>query len=272
MIKPIIFSNNFNLKDMQVLHSFHAGCKSVMLPVEKIKLFEPQADGNNFVAWGVLRGQQEVLRRAKNFWYIDNGYYLRSHVLDASCLGFYRVQFNRMYGKPIGNKPWDRFWKFAEMSKLPRADRAPKQFVGLKDWRSLRKDFIYLAPPSKYMAPVINRQTWTEDTIEELKKYTDRPIVVGSKDKKLDFEDDCPWCVVTCISNLQVECMMQGCPVITTDFTNIGSLADIENPPMGVRQILADLAYQQWTLKQFRSGQAWEELNELYPTIKQNND
>jgi len=59
-----------------------------------------------------------------------------------------------------------------------------------------------------------------------------------------------------------VDSLIEGVPVVSlTNDRKIGSLSEIEQPVMD-RKILYNLAYMQWTLKQFASGQAWMELNE----------
>ena len=111
--------------------------------------------------------------------------------------------------------------------------------------------------------------------ISELKQYTDRDIVVSTKygdgltcftktPSKNPFREIIKnaWAVVTFNSNTMVDSLIGGVPVISlTSDRKVGSLEEIENPIMD-RAILYNLAYRQWTLKAFASGQAWRELND----------
>ena len=70
------------------------------------------------------------------------------------------------------------------------------------------------------------------------------------------------WVVVAFNSGVVVDSLINGIPVIQDyQSRNIGSVQDVENPIMD-RSLLKNLAYNQWTLEEMKSGKAWEELNE----------
>ena len=55
--------------------------------------------------------------------------------------------------------------------------------------------------------------------------------------------------------------MAQGVPAIFTNpARKLGSIEDVENPPMD-REFFKNLAHNQWTLEEIKSGRAWENLN-----------
>ena len=121
---------------------------------------------------------------------------------------------------------------------------------------------------------------WLDNTIKEIRKYTDREIVLSLKqnaakgyyEKSLLANDlvNLPikealkdaWVLVTDQSNTMITALTQGVPIICTNKNRrIGKVEDIENP-IYERDWLKNLAYNQWSIDEIRSGQAWRELNE----------
>ena len=121
-----------------------------------------------------------------------------------------------------------------------------------------------MVPPTKNTYKHLgyrNINDWTNSVTSEIKKYSDRQIKISTKDNPITLSDEI-WCLVTAISNTQVDALINGIPVITTHGTKIGQLSNIESPIQN-RDILAKMVCQQWTLKEIESGLAWKELNEL---------
>ena len=108
-------------------------------------------------------------------------------------------------------------------------------------------------------------ESWTDDTIKKIRQHTDREIKISTKHNnplKKCIKD--AWVVIADHSNAQIAALLDGIPVICTNRAReIGSLSEIENPPME-RDYLKNLAYQQWTITEIKSGQAWAELKEHY--------
>ena len=70
------------------------------------------------------------------------------------------------------------------------------------------------------------------------------------------------WVVVTDHSNSAIDALIQGVPIIMTNpAREYGQIEDIEDPLFD-RNILNPLSYNQWTLAEIKSGQAWRELTE----------
>ena len=68
--------------------------------------------------------------------------------------------------------------------------------------------------------------------------------------------------IVTDHSNAAMEAMIKGVPAIMTNpQRRFSCIEDIENPLLD-RTILNTLAYQQWSLTEIHSGQAWSELTQ----------
>jgi hypothetical protein len=112
---------------------------------------------------------------------------------------------------------------------------------------------------------------WIEDTRRELRKYTDRKIVVHQK------RDDIPlkalfrktWAVVSYRSMSSLEAIMNGIPAISTGKSAVSGLCTpiekIEKPfypddlqRMNVAGVLAD---NQWTFEEMQNGKCWRDLH-----------
>jgi hypothetical protein len=122
---------------------------------------------------------------------------------------------------------------------------------------------------------------WLRFISGQIKHRTKRPVIfrphplakidlpgceISTKATLREDLENC-WAVVTFNSNSSVEAIIEGIPAFTFDAGAMAKdiagqwLDEIENPRMPDRhQWLADLAYAQWTLDEFRSGAAWQHL------------
>lgn len=192
-------------------------------------------------SYGILRGGGEAMGSAKDYWHIDHGYFLRSTKPEAYN-GYYRITHNNLWSDGLDKRPSDRFESFN---------------IKLKDWRKTG-DQIVVVPPSKYMADYLEMHSWLKDTIEEIKKHTDRKIVISIKNES-PLERVLPgaWALVADHSNAGITALIEGIPTIFTNTARkLGEISKIEDPPMD-RSFFGSLAYQQWTLEEIRSGEAW---------------
>jgi capsule polysaccharide modification protein KpsS len=142
------------------------------------------------------------------------------------------------------------------------SDRINSFNIKLKDWRKTG-DHIVVVPPSKYMADYFDMHSWLRDIVDDIKNYTDRKIVVSIKNES-PLERVLPnaWALVTDHSNAGIASLIEGIPTIFTNPSRkLGSIEEIENPPMD-RSFFKGLAYQQWTLEEIRSGEAWDYLED----------
>ena len=123
-------------------------------------------------------------------------------------------------------------------------------------------------------------ERWLENTTTEIKKYTDRPIVVRSKPTRTErvtnktiwqaLADDVH-CLLTYNSIAATEAFLFGVPAIAlapnaaTSVCNT-KISDIENlivPTQDLQyQLATHLSYCQFTSKELRNGTAWDILNE----------
>lgn len=218
----------------------------------------------------VIRGiaKRKVIQRCKeegrNWYYIDTGYFG-----NGKTKLYHRITRNNMQytGKIYEDCPDDRFVQTG---------------VTLTKYRP--GDCILVCPPSQKAMNYwgMDLQEWLKVTVDDIKKYTDRPIIIrekGSRHERVNTDTmemalaRNVHCMVTFNSIAAVESLIYGKPVFTMGpkDTNAAEplsnkdLSNIDNPYMPgmdeVRNLLCNLAYQQFTVHEMRSGYAWERLN-----------
>ena len=217
----------------------------------------------------------QVFDQARQFVFCDLGYWNR----DATS-GYNKVIVG-------GRDPSAYFRK-----NLP-ADRIERLGIRVKPWRPALGPgaHILIAGHSEKHAGTLGyrAQQWETETIAKLRAITKRPLVYRPKPSWLDatpiegskfshgpLADDLAncWAVVAHASNVAVDALIEGIPVYVeagpAKRLSIPSLADIETPPMpdGREQLLADLAYCQWTLDELRSGACWAHLKQHTPLCR----
>lgn len=144
----------------------------------------------------------------------------------------------------------------------------------------------------------LNIFTWLEESIAEIRQFTDRPVLVRPhpvtdprlmqvferqfsalpQGVSLDFPprrpiraclQDC-WAIVAYSSNATIDALIDGIPAISLNSANMAwpvsdhSLASIERPSLFAReQWLYDLACAQWSADEMRSGIVWRHIREV---------
>lgn len=145
-------------------------------------------------------------------------------------------------------------------------------------------EYVVLCGQVPWDASVDNsdHQTWLQATLERLRSYTKREVVFRPHPKALGVYKPlgCPistgpldevlsraHAVVTYNSNTGVEALLAGIPVFAGDHGSMcwsvanKSLISVDCPNKPDRsQWVNDLAYTQWTLEEFRAGEAWRHL------------
>ena len=235
-------------KNYKLCKGFAKGCGGKIVPVTMFP--------NIVATYGILRGTAPVLKNSKEYWYIDHGYFGEN---------FWRITRNNILHRGNSEYPSDRLHSFK---------------FKFKKWKTSGK-YVLICPPSKLMSEFLELNNWLTNIITRVRKYTDREIVISRKqtpvktnpqlfsplEKKLKHVTiqeglKNAWCLITDHSNAMIEALIEGVPIICTNINRrIGDIQDIEYPVYN-RDFLKGLAYNQWNLKQIKSGQAWRELNE----------
>ncbi len=212
------------------------------------------------------------------FYYIDNGYMGN---LDKKKI-WYRVVKNNIQHTVLplfnGGKIWpiDRFKEVCRIAPY-------MHYLGKKPKAQQNGPILLVTPSEKPCAFYnITRDEWLNNTLTEIKKYTDRPIVIRDKGLRPDriknnsVAMQCKrgqvWAVVTYQSMAALEAMHYGIPAFTMAPCCVDSMANkdlsqIENPTYPEEadflNLLSYLAYCQYTLPEFASGQALRFIEEF---------
>ena len=176
-----------------------------------------------------------------------------------------------------------------------KPDRFNKLGLTIKPWRSKGEHILVLGQNLNDASLLgADMELWVITTIKHLLKHTKRPIhfrdhpengrklqwaitrnfhdikqVKYDESKTIKDSLQNAHCCVAYTSGSSLDAILDGVPVIPTSQYNFvwdissHSLNEIENPKMGEReQLLYNLAYAQWSVKEIKEGKAWDHLNE----------
>jgi hypothetical protein len=214
----------------------------------------------------VLRGitklkQMEACQVAgRDFYYIDTGYFG-----NGKKKLYHRITKN--------NVQW-----FGDIVERP-GDRFEKTGVQIKKMR--RGTNILIAPPSQKLLNNydIVLEEWLANVQAEIKQYSDRPVVIRTKqNRSIRVNDDTMemaldrdvHCLVTFSSIAAGEALLYGKPAITLGpnaaaplcSQSISAIENLKIPTLDEVQAWArHLAYCQFTEVEMRDGTAWRILN-----------
>lgn len=195
----------------------------------------------------------------RDWYYCDNAYYFGRGT-------YFRVTKNAFMHDGSGRASMDRVRSF-------RLRIRPWNLTGHNVVITTQSEVHYSARLG------VSRTAWTGGVMAELRRYTDRPIVVCHKpDPKASgnayaapgFESELAdaWAVVAHCSSAMVKALIEGVPVFSLAPSMAGRMghsdvARIEDPhyPEERWQWLANLAANQWTRDEMRSGKCWRDLN-----------
>ena len=205
---------------------------------------------------------------------IDLGYWNRGGPRDNNA--HYKVSINSHHPQNYimkMNCPSNRFKKFNKGSQEPAS------------WYNTGKQILLAGMgPKSFELYDMKSQEWDLWAVEEIRKKTDRPIVYrpkpswqdpkeisgtifSNKDQNLNTLLANTYLVVTHHSNLAIDALIKGIPVIcedgaasaicTNDFDTIN---EIEYPNR--TQFFWNLAYCNWSIEEMTSGECWEYIKQ----------
>lgn len=204
------------------------------------------------------------IENQRTFYYIDTGYLQPGKTKD-----YHRVVKNHLqHIGPIIERPFDRIKNLKYVYRKPRNGNK----------------ILIASPREKVMALYgESYDSWIEKTIAEIKKYTDREIVVREKpDRNVRVNTDTIWsaledayCLVTYNSIAATEAILYSVPAIALA-PNAASvmcntdLADLEHENKlkiytkdEQQAYLAHLSYLQFTPNEMQSGLAYRTVEEM---------
>jgi len=252
----------------EILQHWNRGLGSHFLPYEAIKR-TPLDNTVSFRSLAKRKIINDCRQSGRTFYYIDTGYV--GNLIKKKL--YHRVVKNDVQHSIVFDAPDDRWRKI--QSRSPELE-----FV---EWRKNNKGKILLVTPSEKPCKFYNidRDRWVENTIETLKKYTDREIIVRDKGLRHQrigdgsifnqFDEDKIFAVVTYNSIAATEAIMYGVPAFTTapgaaDMLCEKDLSKLETPkysdPQLVQNWLHWLCYCQFTTDELVNGEAYRIIQE----------
>ena len=233
--------------------------------------YDVTMDGLTPVLRGILKYKimQKCLADNKDFYYVDSGY-VGNNISRLNKMGnklYHRIVRNDLQHKTITPRPADR-WQALDVVLQPRKF-GRKIIVATPDEK-----------PCRYYG--IDQQQWVEQTVAELKKYTDRPIEIRHRaPKRIDRVSTAPLstvlannvhALVTYNSIAAVESIFAGVPAFVLAPSHVAEpvaskdLSQIENPVWANRDTLDawchSMAYGQYHVKELRDGTAFRMMQE----------
>ena len=214
---------------------------------------------------------KECLKNNIDFYYVDTGYF------------------------PQKYKLWHRFTKnnfqvLNHLSSEQLSQRTDIKIIKNKFYKIMEENFDIFKPKKKIkgskiliVPPTYKVSKWISETVEKIKKFTDKEIIVRQKprsrqvriykDKFLDqLKKDDVHCVVTFSSIVSIEAILNGYPVITlgpnaASYLSESKIENIDNPYFPdddkIKEHILYLSACQFEKGDFSSGYALKTVNEL---------
>lgn len=230
---------------------------------------------NAYVFCGFMRGVEKIYKQALerniDFYFLDHPYFFRREAIRTGKTNsntkslFRRLVKNDFNISKITDINPDKYNYFRNIK--------PEKFV-IKDWKKTGSN-ILVFPPSYWMCHTmgLDYEKLLENTINEIKKHTDRNIVIRHKKQdgvnnpvSLTTDLDNAWAVVSMQSNAANESIMYGVPSFTI-FNKYSSavpmslqdLSKIETPfyPDNRYEWLCNLCNHIFTIDEITSGKAF---------------
>ena len=196
---------------------------------------------------------------------------------------FYAIDTGYFGNNKSKSKGWHRITKNALQNTGPIIDRPHDRLLDYRFNKFKKGSKILLVPPSEKVMMLFNQpspEEWVKLTMDELKKYTDRPIEIrmkpirqeriSTKSMEQALADDVH-CLVTYNSIAALEALMNGKPAIALGPNCASvlcntSLAEVENLNIPDKDemiaLMAHLSYCQFSRQEMMNGYAWDMVNE----------
>tara|TARA_B100001057_G_scaffold104758_1_gene102194 strand:- start:16158 stop:16952 length:795 start_codon:yes stop_codon:yes gene_type:complete len=239
--------------------NFAKGCGGKIMSWEEAKKTD-----NTKMIWGagMISAVKQCWERNIDFYYIDNGYL----GMNTSKKLWFRIIKNHSHDiRPIILRPANRLDRIRNITIKPRVKQGSR---------------IIIAPPSPKSFGLfdIDQTAWIDNTIKNLRQYTDRPYDIRLKRNRQerikedtleeDLANDCH-CLITYNSVAAVESVMNGVPAITlgpnaanhVSSRKLSEVNDLHFPTDQERiEWLRHLSYSQFTHGEMKDGTAMDIL------------
>jgi hypothetical protein len=248
------------------INLFARGCNTTPISTDDF-VYESSTD--SIVLRGILK--HKIMKRCwkdnRTFYYMDTGYFgnERSSANPNGWKHWHRIVKNDLQHSEIVARSDDRFKKFN------------KKFT---PWKTNGSKILVAAPdekPCKFYG--VDKDEWIKQTVETIKKYTDRPVEVRQRaPKRIDriandtlqqALDRDVFALVTFNSVAAIESIFYGIPAFTlapnaASPVSLQDISKINEPYYADNDKLyawaCHLAYGQFHTNELKSGQAMEML------------
>ena len=262
----------------EVVEAFAAGAGAPVITINKyLKDGQLPAKVQAVIFAGILRGNAKLLAecqaRGIDYYYIDHAYFKAGYPSPT----WMRVTKNGFVQNAITSNDSVRWNKFFQTPIQPYLYKTRKN--------------ILILPPSDAVAKVYGVESWLPKIAQKIKQHTSRPLIIRHKSGPILDNDlisqkgwtkyDYPpmeeiwskvYCVVAFNSNLAVDALINGIPVITTPYSatwpisnkveNIENLIEFNRTPL-----LTSLSWGQYNHEEMKSGFAYKNIIKLRQTV-----
>ena len=253
----------------EYINQFARGSGKIAIPLDD---FDYNSTTEPIVLRGILKHKimKQCWTDSRTFYYVDTGYFgnERTSANPNGWKYWHRIVKNDLQHGEIIPRPGDRFKKFNKK---------------INSWKKTGAKILIAAPdekPCKFYG--ITKEQWITDTVNTLKKYTDRPIEIRERAKNRidrikhstlhEALDDDVFALVTYNSVAATESIFYGIPAFTLAPSNAASpvssqdLSQIDTPYYPdadkVYQWACHLAYGQFHVNEMKDGSVWRILND----------
>jgi len=244
------------------INDFARGCG---IEPTSTETFDYNDSNDTIVLRGILKHKimKQCWKDNRTFYYMDTGYFGN----EGTWKFWHRIVKNNLQHTTIIERPNDRFKQFNKT---------------IHPWRYGRNILIAMPDEKPCKFYDTTPEQWLADTVNTIKKYTDRPIVIRERSKQRTQRINEPLekalsndvhALVTFNSNAATESVFYGVPVFTLAPNAAGpaglqDLTQIETPyyPSNDKRYAwaCHLAYGQFHIKELKDGSAKQKLEEWY--------
>ena len=215
--------------------------------------------------FGILRGTGELIKECQRinhtYYHFDHAYYFKEQKHGKNSIfndRIYRLTKNGMmltYIDKLNDTDKQRLIRF-------------KKHIQIKPWTK-KGDYILVLPPSEHVNLWYDFTNWETDTINKLKKHTQKEIRIRKKDSKIPFMEELKnaWAIVTSQSTAAVDAIINGVPSFCDPMSfavpvSHTDLSYIETPlyPDHREEWIDSLLSNQYTMTEISNGYAFNRL------------
>ena len=253
----------------EYINMFARGCGTRSISTED---FDYSTSTDPIVLRGILKHtiMKKCWEDGRDFYYVDTGYFgnERNSTNPEGWKYWHRIVKNNLQHGDIVARPDDRFKQFNKT---------------FSPWKKSGRAILVAAPdekPCKFYG--IDKNQWVIDTVNEIKKHTDRPVRVRERapnridrtvtDTLQQAMDNDVFALVTYNSVAAIEAIFHGIPAFTMAPANAASpvalqdLSLIDSPYYANSDKLhawgCHLAYGQFHVNEMKSGKVFDIINQ----------